>query len=243
VTVFSLETGALLERNYAPYTTSENALYQRLWPTFEKGDLLLGDRNFGSWGAWASLKQQEVDGLFRLHASRHADFRQGQYLGPNDRLVTWAKPKNKPANMSPEQWETRPATLTVRRVRFPIPTVNGRCKKIVWVPTLTDPLLWPVDLLATLYARRWKIQLFLDDIKTTLHMNRLSGLSPAMIHKELEMHRIAYNLIRSIMGEAACVCHAPLDRLSFKDTFDTARQYSHTIAQIPTSNRKRRQTL
>lgn len=241
--VFSLETGSLLEREYGPYSTSENALYQRLWPTFQPGDILLGDRNFGSWGALASLKQQRVDGLFRLHASRNADFRQGQSLGPNDRLVTLAKPRNTPANLTAAEWQALPASLNLRRVRFRIPTGQGRSKKITLITTLTDPKLWPLQLLAALYCRRWKIELFLRDIKATLHLEMLSCLTPDMAHKELEMHLIAYNLIRSIMAEAACVCHVTLERLSFKGTLDTARQYSQTIAQIPASYRKLRQRM
>ena len=243
VTVFSLETGALLERAYGPYTTSENALYQQLWPTFNKGDLILGDRNFGSWAPLASFKSRQVEGLFRLHASRNKDFRQGRSLGPNQRLVSWAKPKDKPANLSLQDWQALPATLSVRLVRFRVRTSHGRCKKIVLVTTLTDPLVWPLELLAPLYARRWRIELFLDDIKTTLHMDLLSCLSPAMIHKELEMHFIAYNLIRSIMAEAACVCQAPLERLSFKGTLDSALQYSLVMAQVPPSHRKKRQAI
>ena len=243
VAVFCLETGTLLERAYAPYTTSENSLYQSLWPTFQKGDLILGDRNFGSWGVLASFQAGEIDGLFRLHASRNQDFRQGQRLGPNDRLVTWAKPRNQPANLSPEQWQALPATLTVRLVRFRVPTANGRCKKITLVTTLLNPGLWPLEVLAALYARRWKIELFFDDIKTTLHLERLSCRTPAMCHKELEMHLIAYNLLRSLMAEAATTCQVPLDRLSFKGTLDAARQYSHTLTQIPPSRRKLRQRV
>ena len=243
VGVFSLETGALLERAYAPYTTSEDALYQQLWPTFRKGDIISGDRHFGAWGPLASFHGQGVDGLFRLHASRNGDFRQGQYLGPNDRLVTWAKPRNRSANLTPEQWEALPATLTVRLVRFRVPTALGRCKKITLVTTLLDPVLWPLELLAALYARRWNIELFLDDLKTILHLEMLSCLTPAMIHKELEMHLIAYNLIRSLMSEAASACAVPLERLSFKGTLDTARQYSRTIAQIPPSCLQRHRAL
>jgi Transposase DDE domain len=243
VTVFSLQTGALLERAYGPYTTSENALYQQLWPTFQTGDVIVGDRNFGSWAALASFKARQVDGLFRLHASRNKDFRQGHYLGLNDRLVSWAKPKDQAANLTPQQWQALPATLTVRLVRFRVPTSNGRSKKIVLVTTLTDPLAWPLNLLAALYGRRWQIELFLDDIKTTLHLDMLSCLTPAMAHKELEMHLIAYNLIRSIMAEAACICHVPLGRLSFKGTLDTARQYSLILAQVPPSYRKRRRAI
>jgi hypothetical protein len=241
--VFSLATGALLEREHGPYTTSENELYQRLWPTFQQGDLVLGDRNFGAWGALASLQAQQVDGLFRLHASRNADFRRGVKLGPNDRLVTWAKPRNQPAQLTGQPWAALPATLTVRLIRFAAPTSRGGTKKIVLVTTLRDPLRWPVQRLAALYARRWQVELNFDDLKTTLHMDMLSCRTPAMIHKELEMHLIAYNLIRSLQGEAAVTCHVPLARLSFKGCLDTATRYSQVIAQLPVSHRKRRRAL
>lgn len=243
VAVFSLQSGALLERQYGPYTTSENALYQSLWPTFEPDDVILGDRNFGSWGSLASLRCGGVDGIFELHASRNKDFRHGRRLGPHDRLLTWAKPKNKPANQTPAQWQALPLTQTVRLVRFRLPRLKGGSKKIILVTTLLDCQLWPLQLLAALYARRWQIELFLDDIKTTLHMDRLSCRSPDMVHKELEMHLIAYNLVRSLMGEAAATCHVPLERLSFKGTLDTARQYSLVLAQIPARHQQRRQAL
>lgn len=243
VGVFSLETGALLQREYSPYPTSEKALYQRLWRTFQRGDLIVGDRNFGSWGALASLQALGVDGRFRLHANRNADFRQGQKLGPNDRLVTWAKPGKPSANLTAEQWAALPATLTVRLVRFRVPTLQGRTKKVVLVTTLLDRLCWPVERLAALYARRWQIELYFDDLKTTLHMDMLSCRTPDMIYKELEMHLIAYNLIRSLQGEAAVSCHVPLARLSFKGCLDTALRYSQVIAQLPVSHRKRRLTM
>jgi len=82
VGIFRLKTGALLEESSAPHTTSENALFQELWPTLRAGDILLGDRNFSSYGSLASFKAQDVDGLWRLHGSRKADLRRGQRLGP-----------------------------------------------------------------------------------------------------------------------------------------------------------------
>jgi hypothetical protein len=241
--VFSLKSGAILERQYAPYSTSENALYKQLQPTFQPRDIVLGDRNFSSWGDLASLKQRDIDGIFHLHASRNADFRQGRALGANDRLLTLFKPKRKAANMSEEEWEQLPASLEVRLVRFRVPTQNGRSKKVTLLTTLLDPLLWPVELLAAIYARRWQIELFLRDIKTTLQMEMLSCLSPEMCHKELEMHLIAYNLIRAFMGESALTCHVPVQRLSFKGTLDTVCEYSRSLAQIPVSYRQRRTNL
>jgi hypothetical protein len=243
VGVFCLKTGALLEEASAPHTTSENALFHDLWPTFQADDILLADGNFSSYGSLAGLRQQSVDSLFELHASRKRDFRQGRRLGPRDRLITWAKPKVKPANLTQEQWQQLPATLTVRLVRVRLATQNGRCKYLTLVTTLTDPKAWPVRLLAALYARRWKIELYWDDIKTTLQMDMLSCRTPAMVHKELQMHFIAYNLVRSLMGEAALLAHAPLDRISFKGTLDAAHHYSLAMDKIPVRHRHRRRML
>ncbi len=241
VGLFSLTTGALLELSHGAYRTSENALFKQLWPTLCPGDLILGDRNFSSWAVLASLRQRDADGLLRCHASRSADFRQGRRLGHNERLVTWTKPKARGRNFTPEQWAALPATLTVRLLRFKIATPTSRCQQVILVTTLLDRRLWPLKLLAQLYARRWKVELHLDDLKTTLGMDQLSCLSPQMVEKELQMHALAYNLIRSLMAQAASTCAVPLDRLSFKGSLDTAREYSRVIACIPPSHRHRRQ--
>ena len=52
-----------------------------------------------------------------------------------------------------------------------------------------------------------------------------------MLHKELEMFFIAYNLIRCVMVQAATLNDAPCDRMSFKGTVDSVRQFSLAIAQ------------
>jgi Transposase DDE domain len=211
VGVFSLKTGALLEETSAPYGISENELFHDLWPTFVPGDILVADRNFCSYASRAGLQLlRQTDGLFHLHASRNSDFRKGVRLGPRDRLVTWNKPTQKPANLSVQEWEQLPATLTVRMVRVRLRTSNSRCRTITLVTTLTDPKLWPVKLLAALYHRRWKIELYWDDIKTVLQMDMLSCKTPAMVHKEIQMHLIAYNLIRALMCEAALTAHLGL---------------------------------
>ena len=244
VGVFCLKTGALLEETSAPDAISENELFHDLWPTFCPGDILVADRNFCSYASLASLQlHHQTDGLFHLHASRNSDFRKGVRLGPRDRLVTWQKPTNKPANLSAQQWQQLPATLTVRRVRVRLTTRHSRCRTITLVTTLTDPKLWPVKLLVALYHRRWKIELYWDDIKTALQMDMLRCQTPAMVHKEIQMHLIAYNLIRALMCEAALTAQVPLERVSFTGTRDAAYHYSQAIAKIPARHLQRRRIL
>ena len=97
--------------------------------------------------------------------------------------------------------------------------------------TLLDPQAYPAEELAHLYARRWKIELWFRDIKTSMGMEVLRCKSPQMVHKELEMFFIAYNLIRCLMVQAGAINDVPMDRLSFKGTVDSVRQFSCAIAQ------------
>ena len=241
--LFSLDTGALLARARGQYTTSEMRLYSKFWPRLNSGDILLGDRMFGSYAALAELSSLGVDGIFRLNAQRDQDFRRGKRLGKHDRLMTWYKPGQKPAGMSDEQWAKIPAQLVVREVKVKIKDSNCRVTEIVLVTTLLDRKKWSKAKLAELLRRRWQVELNLDGIKTSLQMDVLSCLTPAMIHRELEMHLIAYNLVRAIMLEASVSCHAPLYRLSFKGSLDTMQEFSKSMARVPRSHSQKRQAI
>ena len=75
-----------------------------------------------------------------------------------------------------------------------------------------------------------------------LGMEKLSCQSPKMVHQELEMFFIAYNLIRALAVEASALHNVPGDRISFKGTVDASRQYSIAIAQAR-SQKKQRQLV
>lgn len=84
--------------------------------------------------------------------------------------------------------------------------------------TLLDPVAYPASQIAALYEDRWTVELRIREIKTTLRMDVLRNKSPDTIHKEIRMHLIAYNLIRSLMWQAAREHGRPLHRLSFAGT-------------------------
>ncbi|MGD9947266.1 MAG: transposase [Desulfobulbus sp.] len=76
--------------------------------------------------------------------------------------------------------------------------------KIGWFIAYT-----PVSIIGTsseiyeLYLKRWDVELFFRDIKTTMGMGILRCQSPEMIRKEILMYFIAYNCVRKLMCEAA----------------------------------------
>ena len=113
----------------------------------------------------------------------------------------------------------------MRVVRFILEVPGFRAQSVTLVTTLLDPQAYPAEELARLYARRWRIELWFRDIKTSMSMEALRCKSPKMLHKELEMFFIAYNLIRALMAEASAIYEVPMQRLSFKGTVDAVRQF------------------
>ena len=70
---------------------SELALFATLCAQLVKGDIVLGDRGFGSYVVAARLQGLDVDFVGRT--TRRLDGRQRtRRLGPNDWLMTWQKP-------------------------------------------------------------------------------------------------------------------------------------------------------
>jgi hypothetical protein len=231
VGVFSLTTGVLLDYAKANKHQHELRLLWKLLKGFKPGDLAVADRGFCTYVLLALLPLRGVAALFRLHQRRPADLRKGRRLGKNDRLFTWLKPPQKPRWLPRSWWKKIPAQLTVRVIRFQLSSPGYRPVSVTLVTTLLDAQKYSAQDIAQLYARRWKIELWFRDIKTSMGMEVLRCQSPRMLHKELEMFFIAYNFIRCLIVQAGTINDVALDRMSFKGTVDSVRQFSLALAQ------------
>src|SRR6266478_6257747 len=244
VGVFSLATGALLDYAKGNKHQHELSLLHRLLDQFKPGDLALADRGFSCYTLLALLWAKKVPALFRLHHARGGDLRKGKRLGKNDRLVVWRKPSNgeRRRYLPLALWRGIATELPVRILRFSLRRAGYRSRSVTLVTTLIDPQIYPAEELALLYAKRWQIELWFRDIKTSMGMEVLRCQTPKMIHKELEMFFIAYNLIRCLMLRASQQYEADIQRLSFKGTVDSVRQFSVAIAQAR-SGKKQKQLI
>ena len=179
-----------------------------------------------------------MDSVRRLHQARRADFRQGKALGKGDRLVRWKKPAPRTAAWSKEDFAALPESLVLRQIRLEVSIKGFRRRTIVLVTTLLDPVAYPANEIRALYFARWRVELHCREIKVLLRMEVLRGLSPAMIEREVWRHVIAYNLVRSLLQEAAIVPHVELARISFKGTLDTLRHFADAVPAATGQPRK-----
>jgi len=239
--LFSLKSGAVLKVVLGSLHQHDLRWLQTMRQYLCRGDILLGDRLYGAYITLATFPRQGVDVVARLHQGRQVDFRRAQRLGRNDGLFVWPKTEVRSQLLSKAQWARLPAQITVRVIRFTA-CIRGRChRRITLVTTLLDAKLYPAEQLIGLYARRWRLELCLRDLKTTLGMELLRCKTPAMAEKELLIYLLAHNLVRYLMAEAVARYQADLERLSFKGTVDALRQYSAVIARA--RSRKIREAL
>jgi hypothetical protein len=239
--LFSLNSGSVLHAVMASLHNHDLRLLRQLESELKAGDILLGDRAYGEYTTLATWPKRGVDVVARVHAKRKVDFRKARRLARNDALFVWTKNQQQSEILSPQEWADLPDQITVRILRFTATIRGHRCRRITLVTSLLDPKLYPAEQLISLYARRWRLELCLRDLKTTMGMEQLRCLSPDMAEKEVLIYLIGHNMIRCIMAEAVARHRAELERVSFRGTGDALRQYSATILQA--RSRKMRSQL
>ena len=244
--IISLSCGVVLDLGIAKYagkSQGEVSLLHKLSSFFSAGDVLLADCLMCNWRVLFELKDRGVDVVTRLNkAHRKADFRRGKRLGKDDHLVRWAKPTSIRSVDWPT-YHTFPDWIEVREARVYIEQPGFRTRSIVVVTTLLDPVLYPKEELALLYRARWNNELDLRSIKSVMQMDCLRCKTPELVRKEIWTHILAYNLIRTIMAQAASQYELLPRTISFKGTLQTLEAFQPMLAIRGESNRLCRQRL
>jgi hypothetical protein len=225
----SLAPGAVVHSPGGTLAAHEPPLCHRLWPTLAPGEVGLGDRLFGSVATMALLRQRGIDCVARRHAGRKE--RPGTCLGPGARLVAWPAPP-RPPWLDPTL--PLPKTLLVREVPFQVTRPGFRTQTILWVTTLLDATCSPREALAERSWQRWEMELWRRHITTTLGREMLRTKTPTRLEAELAMFLVGYNLIRTVMLDAAIEAQGPLPRVSVQSALVRVRLWSarlsHTTA-------------
>lgn len=238
---FSLASGALLSYATGNKKNNELPLFRQQWHIFKQGDIFLGDKGFCSYFDIASLKKQNVDSVLTL-ARRAPGTAVNclKILGPDDLLISWERPVYT-AKMaySKDEWANLPKKLVLRQIKVSVNTPGFRTKGFYIITTLLDATQYPAAELAELYFKRWDVELFFRDIKTTMGMDILRCQTPEMIRKEILMHFIAYNCVRRLMYEAAEEADLEVRVVSFKGSLQALRNWEPHLNQAKVSQTER----
>ena len=240
VVFFCLVTGAVVSAAVADKTTSEIVMSRWLYEDLDGDDVAMADQAYGSYVDLALIQQQGADGVLRKHHARKTDFRTGRRHGVGDHQVTWHKPSRCPEHMGADAFAGLSETLQVREVRIKLSRKGFRDRFVVIVTTLLEQERYSAEQLGRLYSWRWQAaEINLRHLKTTLSMEMITAKTPEMVRKELWVHLLAYNLLRTLMEQAAPKLDYQRTQLSLQASRQHFRQMLSLLATTTATARKR----
>jgi hypothetical protein len=233
-------THAIFDAALGAYTSSEQALAERLWGSLSDGMLCLADRNFYSFERFISAAQSGAQLLWRVKADvelpRERNLEDGSYL-------THISKRN--------HGRARRAGPEARVVDYRLddPALAEEDQRYRLITTILDPAAAPASELAALYPQRWELESALDELKTHQRGPRvvLRSKHPEGVYQEAYGHLCTHYAIRRVMHDAALSADLVPHRLSFIRSLRAARRSTRTQPGFsppqprprpPTSNRR-----
>jgi hypothetical protein len=234
VVLFSLSVGSVLDAAFGAFSgkgQGELSLGRRLQEQLIAGDVLVADALYATFWTVAYALARGADVVLRLPAKRAPWFSRGRR---SDRCIDWQNP-GRPEWMSKAEYAGMPKVLRVRTVAVRVLQPGFRTRRLVLVTTLTDADAVSKADLAGLYRRRWQAELDLRSLKQTLQMDILRSQTPEMARKEVWAHLLVYNIVRSVMAQAAAQARIQPDEVSFTGALQTINAFLPDMRSVRTA--------
>ena len=214
-------THAVIGAVVAGYFTAEADMYPGLHSELDSSMLLMADRGFFSYHAWADSAATGAALLWRMKKNNvlpvEAELPDGSYLS-----TVYANPKARRNNTDPIQ---------VRVIEYTV-TIGEQISEFRLITTILDPVVASAQDLAEAYARRWEIESCFDELKT--HQRGpgivLRSKTPDGVLQEIYGYLCVHYAIRSLMGAIAQDFDEDPLRFSFTRTLRAARR---SLAERP----------
>ncbi len=115
-----------------------------------------------------------------------------------------------------------------------------RSKEIILVTTLVDSKRYAKTKLTELYQLRWQAtEVNFKHLKTTLTMEMIGAKTPEMVQKDIWVHLLAYNLLRTLMWQSAQQAGVLPLRISLQGTRQQFNQFRANLVQATPRDRHR----
>ena len=232
--LLSLATGACHDLAIAPYAgkgTGEVNLLRRMYGSLNAGDVLLGDALFDNYFIVSELLQRGIQVVFRVQHQRTSASLKKRY-SQDDAVFVWTRPPRR-RSMSRHRFKQYPEQLEIRQLSVDARDRDNRPTEFQVFTTLLSQEISSKEL-GNLFERRWEGEVDIRSIKQTLQMDILRCKTPGMVRKEIWVHLLAYNLLRTVMAVAADEEDIHPRKISFKGAKQTVTAFAPKIeAAVP----------
>ena len=219
------------------FRTSEDAQLHQMWYQIPSGSICIFDKQLSSFYNLAKLQQRGIDVITLLHHHRDPNklISGGKSLGPNQWLVWFDL---MPHRRKKYQDPSLPQRLCVRLIR--VKFFHKGKPTVIWlVTTLLNTKRHKQNDIVKLYRDRWGIETRIGELKTTLQMTVLRSKGSRAVRYEVAATVLAYNLVRTVIHQAAKQNETPFDRVSFAGTVKMILAYSHPLRMAGSAQRQK----
>jgi len=209
-----LTSHLLTASSFDKVATNEMHLAADLISSTSDNSLTLFDKGFYSLGLLNQWRTTGIERHWLIPLKKGTQFEVIKKFSARDQIV-----RLKTSPQARKKWDGLPETIDARLVKR---TIKGKSYSIL--TSMTDPLQYPVENIADLYAHRWEIELGFREMKQYMLRNQLTLRSkkPEMIKQELWGVLLSYNLIRFQMAKMA---HSLKGVMPYQLSFNRASAY------------------
>jgi hypothetical protein len=219
-----------------PYVTDERVQFRVSWDCLPRGAICLCDRHFSNFYDLAKLRQRGIAIISRLHQRRDPAklIAAGKKIGPNE----WRVPLRLAPQLRRQYHDpSLPQILWVRLIRVTFRR-NGKRRTLWLVTTLMDADRYSRKDIIALYRDRWTIETRIGTIKVTLAAKVLRSKTVDGVQKELAGRILAYNLVWTVIHQAAERTAVDADRISFAGTVKVILAFSVALRGLRGRDRR-----
>jgi hypothetical protein len=228
VVVGLANTMTLIGCRLGRYLEGEWSLLRPLLDLLRGGDLLIADRAFAGAHHYAVYVGKGMDFLTRVHQALKVG-RLGVLWNAGERgFVTRLKVNGKYRRDDPGL----PRWVRVRMIPVRL-NIRGRWKDTWLATSLLDHLAYPDEEVVGLYARRWRVETLLREVKIGMGADVLRSLTAEGVRKEVLARLSAATIVRTIMVEGAIAKGEDPLRLSFSFAVRAVLWYTPAFATQP----------
>lgn len=212
---------------YGPRAVSEQALAVPVMRGLPAGSVILGDRNFGVFSVAYRADQLGHSVLLRLTEAR-AKKLLGKLPPPGFQgQIQWVPSRDDRRSLP---GLPRQACLSGRLICRHL-VCGAKTIRLYLFTTLREAA---AEELVAIYGERWNIELDIRSLKRSLNLHALTAKSASMVEKELLVGVMTYNLVRTVMVQAAAAANLSPRRLSFMRVLDVVETAAFRLALATT---------
>jgi len=180
-----------------PHAVSEQRLFEQAVERLPLLAVVIADANFGVFSVAYAAVQRHHPVLVRLTPVRAKSLLRGLLSDGIDRRLDW-----RPTKADRQSHPQLPADAFIRG-RLIVTQVQPSNASAAFLLCLFTTLEEDKNEIIPLYGRRWSIETDLLSLKKTLRLAQLTCHSPEMVDKEIAIAMMSYNLVRTVIYQAA----------------------------------------